>query len=171
MNRRTAIAATTTAAVGLIALTVVWQHAPLLVWNASASVPIGLYAVGSPDPLAVNELVVARAPERLATFLAEGGYLPKGVPLIKHVAALPGSTVCRIGLAVSIDGHFRAQAHVRDHAERLLPFWSGCRAIATDEIFLLNPSEPASLDGRYFGPLPSSGIVGRAVPLWTERRP
>jgi type IV secretory pathway protease TraF len=26
----------------------------------------------------------------------------------------------------------------------------------------------ASLDGRYFGPLPRDTIVGRAVPIWTR---
>jgi hypothetical protein len=31
-------------------------------------------------------------------------------------------------------------------------------------IFLMNPNEPASLAGRYFGPLP---IAGLAEPLWT----
>jgi type IV secretory pathway protease TraF len=28
--------------------------------------------------------------------------------------------------------------------------------------------ELASLDGRYFGPIPVSTIVGRAEPLWTS---
>ena len=32
----------------------------------------------------------------------------------------------------------------------------------------MNPGVPDSLDGRYFGPLPASSIIGRAVPLWTD---
>ena len=43
----------------------------------------------------------------------------------------------------------------------------GCHVLADSEIFLMNWDEPASLDSRYFGPLPLSGIVGRAAPLWT----
>jgi hypothetical protein len=31
----------------------------------------------------------------------------------------------------------------------------------------MNPNEPASLDGRYFGPLPIAAIAGLAEPLWT----
>jgi type IV secretory pathway protease TraF len=31
----------------------------------------------------------------------------------------------------------------------------------------MNWDEPASLDSRYFGPLPLTTVVGRAVPLWT----
>ena len=82
------------------------------------------------------------------------------MPLIKHVAALPGSVVCRSGLAISIDGIVRGQAGEQDHAARNLPSWSGCRTISDDEVFLLNAREPASLDGHHFGPLPASSIVG-----------
>ena len=170
MHRRL-VAAVGSAAVATITLTAAWKHTPLLVWNASESVPIGLYAVRDAGRLATGELVVARPSEALADFLAAGQYLPKGVPLIKHVAALPGAIVCRHGLTVSIDNIVRAEARERDHAGRLLPSWSGCRTIADDDVFLMNASEPGSLDGRYFGPLPSSRIVGRAVPIWTEQRP
>ncbi len=157
-------------AVGIVALTAVWRPVPRLVWNASASVPVGLYAVRSTGQLTVHEMVVATPPEPLASFLADGQYLPKGLPLIKHVAALPGQCVCRVGLTVSIDGSVRATARRRDHAGRTLPTWSGCRSIAPVEVFLLNANEPASLDGRYFGPSPSSSVIGRAVPLWTTDR-
>jgi hypothetical protein len=32
----------------------------------------------------------------------------------------------------------------------------------------MNPDEPALLDGRYFGPIPSATIAGLAEPLWTS---
>jgi conjugative transfer signal peptidase TraF len=171
MTRRILVAVIGSAAVATVVLTAIWKHAPLLVWNASASVPTGLYAVRSITQLTAGDLVVAAPPEPLATLLADGRYLPKGVPLIKHVGALPGSIVCRTKLTVSIDSVVRAQAQDRDHAGHLLPSWSGCRTIGGNEVFLLNASEPASLDGRYFGPLPSSSIIGRAVPIWTETQP
>lgn len=163
-----ATAALACCGVGAIAVAAAWQPMPRLLWNASASVPVGLYAVHTPDTLTVGELVVARPPELLAAVLAAGRYLPKGVPLIKHIGALPGQTVCRFGAAVSVDGKVQAEARLRDHAGHLLPTWSGCMKIAEGEVFLLNASEPASLDGRYFGPLPVASIAGRAVPLWTE---
>lgn len=171
MTRCRFVTATGSIAIATIALTAAWNHAPLLVWNASASVPIGLYAVRDAGGLATGELVVAQPPETLADLLADGRYLPRGVPLIKHVAALPGAIICRTGLTVSVDGVVRVEARQRDHAGRLLPSWSGCRTIAEDEVFLLNASETASLDGRYFGSLPRASIVGRAVPIWTEQRP
>jgi len=170
MNARRATLATTGAGAFVIALTMAWQHAPLFVWNASESVPVGLYAVRPSSVLTIDELVVVQPPDMLADFLAAGGYLPKGLPLLKHIAALPGSTVCRSGLAVTVDGVLRAIARERDHAGRMLPIWTGCRSLAKDEVFLLNPSQPSSLDGRYFGPLPSSSIVGQALPVWTGSR-
>ena len=39
--------------------TLFWQPRPLLVWNASASAPLGLYAVGSPKHVQAGEMVVA----------------------------------------------------------------------------------------------------------------
>jgi conjugative transfer signal peptidase TraF len=170
MNGRRATLATTGAGALAIALTMAWQHAPLFVWNASESVPVGLYAVRPSSVLTINELVVVQPSDMLADFLAAGEYLPKGLPLLKHIAALPGSRVCRSGLAVTVDGVLRAIAREQDHAGRMLPTWTGCRSIGEGEVFLLNPSHPSSLDGRYFGPLPSSSVVGEALPVWTRSR-
>jgi hypothetical protein len=39
--------------------------------------------------------------------------------------------------------------------------------IADDGVFLMKPDEPASLDGRYFDPIPSASIVGQAEPIST----
>jgi type IV secretory pathway protease TraF len=40
--------------------------------------------------------------------------------------------------------------------------------IADGEIFLMNGQVRDSLDGRYFGPIPASSVIGRAIPLWTD---
>ncbi len=71
--------------------------APKLIWNASASAPIGLYTVQSADRLDVTDLVAVAAPEPIATFLADGGYLSRDTPLLKRVLGLPGQTVWRRG--------------------------------------------------------------------------
>ena len=67
------------------------RRPPWLIWNASASVPIGLYAIHTVGAQRIGGLVVVKPPEPLASFLADRGYLPRGVPLVKHVAALPDS--------------------------------------------------------------------------------
>ena len=141
---------------------------PQLIWNASASVPIGLYRM-QPEPVPkVSDIVVVRPPETLVWFLSDGGYLPRGVPLLKHVAALGGQRVCRIGAAISIDGVTVGKALGHDHRGRPLPVWQGCTVLAAEQVFLFNADRPDSLDGRYFGPLSRTTIVGRAQPIWTR---
>jgi conjugative transfer signal peptidase TraF len=141
---------------------------PWLIWNASASVPIGLYAVERASTPQIADLVVVWPPQSIAQFLADGGYLPIGVPLLKYVAALSGQEVCRIGFTITIDGTAIGDAHERDSRGRPLPIWSRCHVVGDNEVFLLNPLSPDSLDGRYFGALPIASIVGRAIPLWTD---
>lgn len=151
----------------VVMLTIGAKPLPRVVWNASESVPIGLYSVESVGQLAVTNLVVAAPPQPLATFLAERGYLPLGVPLIKRILALPGQSVCRHEHAIDVDGIEMGTALTHDRHGRPLPVWRGCRTIAQGEVFLMNWDEPSSLDGRYFGPVPLPAIIGRAEPLWT----
>lgn len=169
MTCRVTWAVIASTATGLMLLPAVVTSPPVLLWNATASTPVGLYRVKSAGVLHVNELVVAMPPEPLASFLAARNYLPERVPLLKHLAALPGQQVCRIGVAITIDGVIAGIALTRDSRNRSLPAWSGCRTIARGEVFLMNRSVPDSLDGRYFGSLPMTSILGRAVPIWTAQ--
>ena len=159
---------TMTVAVNLIAIAVWIDPPPRLIWNASPSVPIGFYTVRPAGALRVGELAVVAPPERVARFMAERGYLPIDVPLIKPVAALPGQRVCRIGRTITIDGVALAEAQDRDRFGRALPDWQGCQVLADDTLFFMNPARGDSLDGRYFGPLPASTVIGRATPLRTR---
>ncbi len=156
------------AGIALIALSAIIRANPILVWNASASVPIGFYAVQPLDTPNVRDLVVLEPPSALGDWLLERGYIGADVPLIKHVAALSGQCVCRIGVTISIDGKPVATAKEMDRFDRPLPVWQGCHLLTDDQIFFLNPHTEASLDGRYFGPLPRDTIIGRAVPVWTR---
>ena len=156
------------AGLALLAISAIISANPILVWNASASVPIGFYAVQPLDTPKVGDLVVLEPPFPLGDWLLEHGYLGADVPLIKHVAAHPGQSVCRTGVTGSIDGVTVATAKERDRFDRSLPVWQGCHRLTQDQIFFLNPDTEASLDGRYFGPLPRDTIIGRAVPIWTR---
>jgi conjugative transfer signal peptidase TraF len=156
------------AALTLIGASAVVRSDPLVVWNASASVPVGLYAVTPITRPGVGDLVAVRPPEPLGRWLVENGYLGPETPLLKRVAALPGSEVCREGTTINVDGQAIAEAQARDRLGRPLPVWGGCRTLRDGEVFLLNADHPASLDGRYFGPLDADNIIGRATPIWTQ---
>jgi conjugative transfer signal peptidase TraF len=138
-----------------------------LIWNASASAPVGLYAVQTANDLAVTDLVAIMPPPLIAEFLADRGYLPNGMPLLKRILALPGQTICRNGLDILAYGATYGRARERDKAGRKLPVWQGCRRIADDELFLMNDA-PDSVDGRYFGPLSRRSVIGRVLPVWTD---
>ena len=170
MTPRQTVLALGAVSVAAVTLTASLKFPTELIWNASASVPIGLYAVRPAGVLHVGELVVVTPPEPLASFLADRGYLPERVLLLKHILALPRQTVCRIGDSISIDGLPVGHALARDRRDRPLPAWQGCRAIRNGEVFLMNRRPADSLDGRYFGPLPAAAITGRAEPLWINNR-
>ncbi|MCA1529438.1 MULTISPECIES: S26 family signal peptidase [Bradyrhizobium] len=161
---------TLTATIGVaaaLAATIVLEPLPLYIWNGSASVPIGLYRLRPADQFKVTELVAVQPPEPLAIFLDLNGYLPIGLPMLKRVLALPGQTVCRTGLTISVDDVAVGEAMDRDGRGRPLPKWQGCRVVGDGELFLMNWQSDGSLDGRYFGFLPASAVIGRAMPVWT----
>jgi type IV secretory pathway protease TraF len=82
MTGRVIVLATVAMAVAAIGATMDSQTTPRFIWNASASIPIGLYKVRPAHHLTVTALAVAYPPESLARWLEEGRYLPRGVPLI-----------------------------------------------------------------------------------------
>ena len=155
-------------AASVLLLSTVEGTRPHYIWNASNSIPIGLYRLRPLTTLTVTELVAVQPPDLLAAFLDLNGYLPIGVPMLKRVLALPGQTVCRNGLTIAVDGIDVGQAQERDGRGRALPVWHGCRLIADGEVFVMNWQSTDSLDSRYFGPLPASAVIGRAIPVWTD---
>ena len=165
--KRHVIAVITFTTTGALLATIDWPPTPRVIWNATASVPVGLYGVRPTQHFAVNDIVIAIPPEPWAHILAERRLLPHGIPLIKKIAAVARQTVCRVGLLVLVDGVVIGNARATDTCGRSLPVWQGCATIQNNDLFLMNTNEPASFDGRYFGPVPTSSIEGRAIPLWT----
>ena len=167
MSRRHVLAAAMIAA-GPLLTTVVVDLPTQLIWNATASAPIGFYTVEAGGSLQIPELVALTPPEPLERFMVERGYIGRDVPLMKRVMGLAGQRVCRIGNAITVDAIPLGRALDRDRRGRPLPVWQGCRRLADGQIFLMNPDVSDSLDGRYFGPIPARGVIGKATPLYTD---
>jgi conjugative transfer signal peptidase TraF len=138
---------------------------PLLVWNVTASAPVGLYR-RSFLSLARGDWVLVKAPEWVRRLAADRRYVPANVPMVKRIAAVAGDTVCRFNTVVTVNGYVRAIARMRDNNGRPLPVWQGCKVLKPDQIFVLT-APAASFDGRYFGLLARQNIVERIAPLWT----
>lgn len=152
---------------GAIGMTIVLPPRPLLVWNASASAPVGLYGVTAPHDIAPGDMVIAWLAPPWRTFADARRYLPVTVPLVKRVAAAPGDTVCALGQDILIDGRRRAERRSSDGRGRIMPWWQGCTTLRDGALFLL-ADDPGSFDGRYFGPTNRGDIVGRAHLLWAR---
>lgn len=163
---RRRLAALGAAAVLLTAVPLFIDMPLRLIWNASASVPRGLYLVSAAAPRR-GELAVVRPQPSVARFMDRRRYVPLGIPLLKPVAAVPGAHVCRVGADVTVDRARLATALRADRLGRPLPVWSGCHHLGNGELFLLAGASPSSFDSRYFGPVAASDVIGRAVPLLT----
>jgi conjugative transfer signal peptidase TraF len=150
---------------GLILSSIAAPPAPRLVWNASASAPLGLYRVVAGDRLRIGDMVVAEPPQPIRMLAAQRHYIPANVPLVKRVAAVAGAHICAVGATIFVDGRVAAQRLATDPHGRQLPWWHGCQQLGPGESLLLN-ARPNSFDGRYFGPVGAAAIVGKAVPLW-----
>ena len=142
--------------------------------NLTRSYPRGLWRIEPRDgPPAMGDLVFICPPDSAAFRLArERGYLGRGLcpgwfsPLIKTVAATEGQAIA-IGAGVSIDGHPLPHSDLRptDAAGRALTAFSG-GPVSPGSLFL-HSDFAGSYDSRYFGPIPASGVLGRAHPLLT----
>lgn len=163
--RRRRLALIALAAAPPCALMAMIDAPPLLVWNASASTPRGLYRVYPGTPPERGDMVIARLPTRAQSMAAMRGYLPLGVPLVKRIAAVGGDRICGTQTGVSINGQIAAVRKAVDANGRPLPSWKGCRTLGPRELLLLGDSR-WSFDGRYFGVSQQSDIVGRAMLIW-----
>lgn len=158
--------------VGLLCLgtsaTIIAPPMPRLVWNASASAPIGLYHVVDKRPIVRGDMVIARMPMPARALAERRGYIPADVPLVKRVVAVTGDRVCAVGNVVTVGGKLRAFRRARDAHGRPLPWWRGCRTLRDGATFLMMADHADSFDGRYFGPSAGADIIGKATLLWAR---
>jgi conjugative transfer signal peptidase TraF len=155
------------APLGLFLLTCLYP-AGLRVNFESDSQPKGLYWLqpGEPRP---GQLVLVRLPVEIARFGVERGYLGYR-ELAKCVAALPGDTVGVSAAGLTIDGQLLpATAPLfRDSQGRPLSRYPrGPHDTLPGFLWLYSNHIPNSWDSRYFGPVPTDGVLGRLVPLLT----
>jgi conjugative transfer signal peptidase TraF len=142
--------------------------------NTTPSYPLGLWRIEALGrPAIVGDLVFICPPITPAfTFAFERGYIRRGLcpgrfsPLIKTVVAIEGQSV-DIGDHVSVDGKPIARSEVRksDAEGKALSAWRG--GVVPSRHLYLHSDFAGSYDSRYFGPIPDSGILGLAVPVFT----
>ncbi|WIW88068.1 S26 family signal peptidase [Sphingobium sp. V4] len=150
---------------GLVLGSAMLVPSPRLVWNASASAPVGLYWINPHATVAPGDMVVARLPEPVRALAAARRYLPANVPLVKRVVAQAGDEICALGDKVFVNGRPAARRRLADGVGRAMPTWHGCRMLRGRQLLLLMDS-PDSFDGRYFGVTEGTDLIGKARLLW-----
>ena len=153
------------AGLALLLISAAFPPAPRLLWNASASAPIGLYIVSPGAVPDVGDMVIARLPWRYRQLAAVRRYLPMNVPLVKRVAASAGDEVCARGMAILVNGRWIADRQRTDLRGRSMPLWEGCTRLRGRQRFLLMNNN-CSFDGRYFGLTEAEDVIGKARLLW-----
>ena len=138
---------------------------PVLVWNRSPSVPVGLYLVLA-RPAHVGDYVATRLSGTMQALAERRSYIGPNTPVLKRVAASEGDRVCRRGRIVQIAEERFVIALVSDRQGRQLPVWQGCYQLQNDQRFVLG-THLESFDSRYFGPINREQIVGVAIPIFT----
>jgi conjugative transfer signal peptidase TraF len=148
----------------LIALPATGLLPSILLYNPSQSAPQGWYRIEPLEHVVRGDQVVSNLPQEAAEFAAQRGYLPRGIPVIKTVAALEGDTGCDTGGVLGINDVPTVRLLAADKAGRPLPSpWRTCRRLLPDEFLLLSDRTQDSFDGRYFGAVQKADIIGRAV--------
>ena len=152
-------------AVGLAVLAVkpFINPVPLLIWNASESVPVGWYFVTKRPPK-VGEIAVIKPLDWVQLYAFGRGYLPQNAWLLKPIYAAHPSIICRFGSLVFVDGIRVAKARTVDKVGRLLPVWKGCKRLGASHYFVLSKRSD-SFDSRYFGPVHADQAIGIAKRL------
>jgi len=143
---------------------------PLLLWNQTASEPVGLYVRSSATPRP-GVIIAFRAPAAAFPYADRRmGYLRR-VPILKAIAAVEDDRVCTNGGVLAINGLRRGLVLDHDsHGDRL-PAWRGCRELTRGEVFVFSDRVPNSFDSRYYGPIENVSIVGVFEPLLVVDRP
>jgi type IV secretory pathway protease TraF len=132
---------------------------PRLVWNASASAPVGLYGSS-------RQALPLRAPRHggrakippgsSREIAARRHYSPANVPLVKQRRRRsPATASAPPGHRITINGHPVAVAPRQADTPRAArcPGGRGCRTLGDGtRMLLLMAGSPDSFDGRYFGP-------------------
>ncbi|ASQ90959.1 conjugative transfer signal peptidase TraF [Prosthecochloris sp. GSB1] len=138
---------------------------PLIIYNATDSLPHGIYRVIKQQTYERGDLIVFPVPERVRSLVIERGWLKPDSYLIKPVAAINGDNVWITCGQVFVNGMSFGVIKKQDRKGLPLPSLVINDTLSAGEIAVLQRSDD-SFDSRYFGPIDESQIIGRAVTIW-----
>jgi conjugative transfer signal peptidase TraF len=134
--------------------------------NLTGSEPRGIYLKRPFDgTLHRGDLVFMKCPPAYEKFVYGRKWLPKGWPLLKTVRGIPGDSFCVSETEVLVEGRRFGPVFRIDRQGLPLPVIRGCRTVPECHFLPIATGLENSFDGRYFGAVPDSLIIGRAMPI------
>jgi len=137
---------------------------PLIIYNATDSLPHGIYRVIKQEIYERGDLIVFPVPEQVRSLVIERGWLKPDSYLIKPVAAINGDNMWITCGQVFVNGKYFGVIKKQDRKGLPLPSLVINDTLSAGEIAVLQRSDD-SFDSRYFGPIDERQIIGRAVPI------
>lgn len=137
-----------------------------LLWNWTASLPLGLYGLVRGPSSQRGDVVAFGIPEGVRQLVHDRGYLPDRSLIVKPIVAKVGDYVCVTDGVLSINGARFGAILIRDREGRDLPQDGFCGVLPRELVYVAS-SIPGSFDSRTFGPIRVADVHARVVPLWT----
>jgi signal peptidase I len=81
------------------------------------------------------------------------------VDYIRRIVGLPGDTVQIDGTQIKVNNTVLREPYVSASATPIVNTWK----VPPDQYFVLGDNRPSSEDSRYWGPIPKTYIVGKAI--------
>lgn len=146
--------------VGLLALNI-RPKTPRLLYNPSESAPIGWYSLEPTHTYHVGDHVAVYLNEDAARLAVDRDYILPNIPIIKTIAAGPGSRYCVSHQLLTIGTDWQVSMELFDRHGREMPrLPAGCTRLLDGEFLVLSNRTQQSFDSRYFGSVHASNILG-----------
>lgn len=142
-----------------ILMVIAWtiqRHAPIQVlYNHSASLPVGWYVASQTEHFQRDDIVLLRQPKAAERF----GCVRATSKIFKRIIAMEKDRVCiREGVITVNDQMAFGKTDARLHKQLI---WRGCKRIESGQVFLAT-EHPQSCDSRFYGPVPQNLLWGTA---------
>jgi conjugative transfer signal peptidase TraF len=148
-------------------------------WNMTPSMPLGIWRVDAiQGPVTRGEIVTLCLDTGPADLGRKRGYLvggecPGNVELlIKRVAAVRGDLVRISDAGMAVNGALipgTAPLPFDDLHRGMLAVPHGIYRVEPDQVWVIGDADARSFDSRYFGPVPTANLRGRAEPLFIQQ--
>lgn len=134
----------------------------VFVFNATPSMPEGIYYLRQVTKWQKDMAVIFRLPHHLDEFASHTSWLKPNGWLIKRVGALEGDRVCIENGVLRINDERIGKAHKTDREGLPLPQLSMCQQVPPGYFFPLGIGEQ-SFDGRYIGMIRQTDVRGEGI--------